>query len=640
MGEHDVNTEVTEAELREFTAALLDDVRALGRMLDEGIFETGARRIGAEQEMFLVNKAFRPAPLALECLELIGDDAFTTELAQFNLEVNLPVYEFEGDVLSRMERELREKCEGALEKIAPLGAKVLLTGILPSLRQSDLGLENMTPMPRYYALNNAMVRLRGGEFEMRIKGIDELYASHDNVMLEACNTSFQLHYQVSPEEFAPMYNLAQLITGPCLAPAVNSPFMLGKRLWHETRVALFQQSVDGRSTAKQIRGGRPRVHFGDQWIDESILEIFKEDVARFGALLSVELGENSLTMLDRGEIPDLRALRLHNGTIYRWNRPCYGVHQGKAHMRIENRTLPAGPTIVDEMANTALFFGLMAAGPEQYSNLRDRIGFDDVKANFVAAARLGMKAQFTWLDGVQIPAGELLLRELIPLARQGLADRGVDTHDVDRYLGVLEDRVKSGRTGAQWALDSFARLGDHGTLDERMRALTHATHKRQVSSEPVHTWDLVDRSEAPDWRFSYETVGQFMTTDLFTVRPGDIVDLAANVMDWERIRHIPVENDDGTLVGLVSHRTLLRLLAKGYGKSPEPTSVESVMKKDPITVSPDTRTIDAIRLMRNKQVGCLPVIDRGRLVGIITERDLIDISANLLENHLREALEG
>ena len=641
MGEHDVRGHVSEEDLRKFTSALLDDVRAMERMLDEERFETGARRIGAEQEMFLVNDAFRPSGAAMQALELIGDDAFTTELAKFNLEANLPVYEFGGTCLSDIESKLRSLLEGALERLEPIGVKILLTGILPSLRLSDLGLDNMAPIPRYFELNDAMVRLRGGEFRARIKGIDELFATHDNVMLEACNTSFQLHWQVAADEFAPHYNIAQLVTGPCLAPAANSVFLLGKRLWHETRVALFQQSVDARSAALKIRGGPPRVHFGDRWVDDSVLELIRADVARFRSVLGLETGESALDVLDRGGIPDLSAFRLHNGTIYRWNRPCYGVHDGKAHLRIENRTLPAGPTILDEMANAALFFGLMAAGPDHYGDMRSRIDFGEVKANFVAAARLGLKAQFSWLDGKSYSAADLLVGELIPLAREGLAQHDVSRTDADRYLGVLEERVTSGRTGAQWALDSFTRLGDVATGDERMRALTAATHKRQITSNPVHEWDLAGADEAPDWRHSYETVGQFMTTDLFTVRPGDLVDLAANVMDWERVRHVPVENDDGTLVGLVTHRTLMRLLAQGYGKRMTgPVAIESVMKRDPISVAPDTRTIDAIRLMREKRVGCLPIVLRGRLVGLITERDLVDVSAALLEQNLREALEG
>ncbi len=643
MGEHDVESLTSDERLQAFTGALLDDVRALEVMLESGMIESGVRRVGAEQEMFLVNDGFRPAPLAMEALEAIDDAHFTTELARFNLEVNLPVYAFEGRFLSLMEADLRRLLEHAIERVGPLGAKIVLTGILPSLRLDDLGLENMTPHARYHALNESMKALRGGDFKTRIKGVDELFARHDNVMLEACNTSFQLHFQVGPEEFAFLYNVAQLVTAPLLAAAVNSPMLLGKRLWKETRVALFEQSVDVRSEAHQIRGGRRRVSFGDAWIDNSVMEIFKDDVARFRTIVAIDRDRDPdpLELVARGEAPQLSALRLHNGTVYRWNRPCYGVQDNVAHLRIENRVLPAGPTVVDEMANAAFFYGLMTACADEYGDVRERIPFGDVKANFLAAARLGLKAQFSWIGGHSMPADELILDELLPMAHAGLIDHGIESSDVDRYLGILHDRVESRQTGAQWMFDSVARMENSSrTVDERMRALTAATIARQTSARPVHLWELARDDEISDWRPSYETVGQFMATDLFTLRPGDIVDLAANVMDWERLRHVPVESDDGSLVGLISDRALLRLLARGYGKNDQgPVLIRDVMKPDPVTVTPATRTLDAIRLMRKRKVGCLPVVEKGRLVGLITERDLIDVAAQLVEQQLKEALD-
>ena len=639
MGEHDVDEDLSDEQLRAFMTALLDDMRALEEMLEKGMIETGARRIGAEQEMFLVNPGMRPAALAMKALDVIDHPAFVTELARYNLEANLEPYEFRGDCLSRMETDLRTLLEAALVKLdEKLDAALLLTGILPTLNLADLSLENMTPNPRYFALNRAVMKQRGSDMETRLKGIDDLYVTHDNVMLESCNTSFQLHYQVEPGEFRNLYNLSQAISAPLLAAAVNSPLLLGKRLWHETRVALFEQSVDSRSDVQKVRGGRSRVSFGEHWVNKSIIELHREDIARFRILIATDVGEPSTEMVKRGEAPPLTALRLHNGTVYRWNRPCYGVADGVAHIRIENRILPAGPTVIDEMANTAFFFGLMAAGPGEWGDVTERMQFADAKSNFVTAARLGLKAQFTWMDGRRVPATELVL-ELIPLARKGLVDAGVDAGDADRYLGVLQARVESGRTGAQWVLDSLAEMGPTGTTDQRMRALTAATHERQKTSQPVHTWELARPEEVKDWRPSYETVGQFMTTDLFTVRPEDVVDLAASLMEWERIRHIPVEDNEGHLVGLVTHRTLIRLLVQGYGKQRDdgPVAVRDIMKTDPVTVTPETPTIAAIRLMREQKVGSLPVLSKGKLVGIITERDLIDVSAQLLEEHLRAA---
>jgi CBS domain-containing protein/gamma-glutamyl:cysteine ligase YbdK (ATP-grasp superfamily) len=636
MGDKDAEEFADQEQQRAFTRALLDDVEALSRMIDGGMIETGIRRIGAEQEIFLVDEGCMPAPVSTEVLERLDHPLFTTELARFNLEANLPPHRFGEDCLSRLEEEIRSLLALARQAAQESHAELLLTGILPTLALSDLSLENMAPVPRYAALNAAMVKARGGDFQVQIKGIDEFFTTHDNVMLESCNTSFQIHFQVGPEEFAQLYNLAQAVTAPVLAAAVNSPFLAEHRLWHETRVALFQHSIDHRSSAQLLRGQRPRVQFGEKWIDDSVLEIFRDDIARFRVMLSADVDEKPLEMVARGEAPRLHALSHHNGTVYRWNRPCYGVNEGVAHLRIENRVLPAGPTVLDEIANAAFYYGLLAALSKEHDDITKVMDFDDAKANFVAAARHGLRAQFAWIGGESATAAELI-QELLPMAREGLRSHGIYDADVDRYLGVIEERVKSGRTGAQWALDSLAKMGNEGTRSERFRAVACASLERQRKGEPVHAWPLAQLDEAMDWRHSYKTVGQFMTRDLFTVQPDDLVDLAANLMDWERIRHVPVEDEEGRLVGLVSFRSLIRLLAQG-GRDSErgQVVVRNIMKESPVTVGPDTPTLEAVEKMRAHQVACLPVVKGDKLVGILTERDLINVAAKLLDRELRD----
>jgi gamma-glutamyl:cysteine ligase YbdK (ATP-grasp superfamily) len=491
MGEHDVSGQLDEHQLRAFSKALLDDVHALDRMLaNPDMFESGVRRVGAEQEMFLVDEHMRPAPVSTEVLARAGDDRLTTELAKFNLEANLAPHVFGGRCLRGLEMELEEVLSVTRAAAEACGARVMLAGILPTLRRSDLGLDNMSPKPRYLALNRAMTELRGGDFHVLVKGVDELEIHHDNVMLESCTTSFQVHFQVAPDEFARLYNLAQAVAAPVLAVAVNSPVLLGQRLWKETRIALFQRSVDSRSKAHQERGHRPRVSFGDAWVRESVLEIFREDIARFRILLATGMDEDPLGELDRGEVPRLSALRLHNGTVYRWNRACYGVADGKAHLRIENRVLPAGPTVIDEIANAAFFFGLMAALADEYGDIDKVMDFDDAKNNFFAAARTGLKAQFTWVGGRTVTAAGLIVDELLPMARAGLEQAGIDSVDVDRYLGVIEDRVSSGGTGAQWMLESLAGMAGEATPDIRERTLTASILEQQRAGAPVHTWSL------------------------------------------------------------------------------------------------------------------------------------------------------
>ena len=634
MGEQNVKLNSDEATHQAFMKSLLGEVHALEHMLESGLIESGVRRIGAEQEMFLIDKAHKPALKALEILDEIGDDRFTHELGLFNLEANLSPHRLGGKCLSLMEAETQEIYRRARKTAARFDCDIALVGILPTLTMDNLGLESMVPTPRYYALNDAIRALRGDEFHFTINGIDQLSVKHDNVMLEACNTSFQVHFQVSPENFARNYNIAQVVTAPLLAAAVNSPILLGKRLWHETRIAVFEYSIDTRSKIHQERGLKPRVHFGDRWLDESVTEIFKEDIARFRIVLTTDTEEDPMGMIEQGTMPSLNALRLHNGTVYRWNRPCYGVHDNVPHLRIENRVIPSGPTVLDEVANAAFFFGMMAGMIEQVKDIREHMIFADVKSNFLAAARDGIRAQMNWFNDTHLPAKELVLEQLLPLDREGLQEAGIDGDDIDRYLGVLHDRVSMRRTGARWALESLETMGDEGTQDQRLRCIVSSMVDQQASGKPICQWELAEYCAEQDWRDSYQTIGQFMTQDLFTVRPDDIVDFAATLMDWRHVRHVPVENDTGKLVGLVSHRALLRLVSQGRVGPDHRVTVAEIMNRKPVTVHPDTRTVDAIRIMREQKLACLPVTRDNKLIGIVTEHDLIVVASRLLETYL------
>ena len=484
MGEHDVEQELDEQKLQAFMKALLDDLRALDYMLDNDLIETGVRRIGAEQEMFLVDDSLRPAPVSMQVLEHAGDPRLTTEIAKFNLEANLTPLTLSGDCFSQMEAELNDVLAGARVSANHFGADVLLAGILPTLRKSDLTLENITPIPRYYQLNDSVIRLRGGPFSIHIKGLDELQLTHDNIMMESCNTSFQLHLQVGPKEFASLYNMAQTITAPVLAAAVNSPLLFGHRLWQETRLALFQHSTDARSATQQARSHPTRVGFGERWLEKSVVELFRDQIARFRVIMIKEADENPLSLLAHGRIPELSALRMHNGTIWPWNRACYGVTNGRAHLRIENRALPSGPTVLDEIANAAFFVGLMVSLPNEYGEVARLMSFDVAKTNFFAAARDGLSAQFNWIDGKDHSASELILDHLLPLAREGLKQASVTAAHVDHYLGVVEERIRSGQTGAQWMMKSLGVMSDQPreTRNRLLAGNADETEKRRTGS--------------------------------------------------------------------------------------------------------------------------------------------------------------
>ncbi|HEY6659927.1 MAG TPA: CBS domain-containing protein [Pyrinomonadaceae bacterium] len=634
MGEHNVEQHVDEKKAQAFMKALLEDLRALAFMLADGRVESGVTRIGAEQEMFLIDRYLRPAPVSLEVLKQANDPRLTTEIARFNLEANLTPLELENNCFTRMEQELNEVIELARASAATQNADVLLSGILPTLQKSDLTLDNLTPVPRYHELDRGVIGMRGGPLTIHIKGLDELQLTHDNIMMESCNTSFQVHFQSNAKEFANHYNVAQAIAAPVLAVAVNSPLLFGQRLWQETRVALFQHSTDERSRPKLARNQPTRVSFGDRWLQHSVIELFHDQITRFRPIMITQPDENPFEVLARGETPSLSALRMHNGTVWRWNRACYGVHNGVPHLRIENRALPSGPTIVDEIANAAFFTGLMLALPQTYGEIARRMAFDDAKLNFFRAARHGLDAQFQWIDGQSHNAAALIRDQLLPLARAGLDSACVAGEDIDKYLGIIEERAQCGQTGARWMMKSLSAIGSSAAKDATQRRLTSEILANQKQGEPVHNWPVIENADSDEWEHGYRTVGQFMSTDLFTVSPDDLIDLAASVMDWRHIRHVPVEDREGRLVGLVTHRGLLRMMINSASGNSKLTTVREIMVEDPVTVSPSTSSLEAMEIMRKNRVGCLPVVEGNQLVGIITSYDFLEATAKLFQQHL------
>lgn len=639
MGDFNVKGVESQDEMQRFVHSLLLDVHALERMLNEGWFETGITRIGAEQELCIIGKNRKPAPLNLEALKAIDDPMFTTELARFNLECNCSPREFTGRALYDMHMELKTVLEAAIEKMRPMGIEMVLYGILPSIRKSDVDISQITPIPRYHALMQKLKEMRGEQFELRLTGLDEINIRQETAMLEACNTSFQVHLQVSPEDFARKYNYAQALCGPVMSVAVNSPLLFGRRLWHETRIALFQQSMDVRTFTEHMRDRSPRVTFGNTWVRNSITEIYQEDIARFQVLLSSVIEEDPFEKMSKGETPRLRALNIHNSTVYRWNRPCYGISDnGKPHLRIENRIFPSGPSLPDEVANASFWLGLMNGFEDEYKDVRKAFLFDDVRTNFFNAARFGLDTKFRWAGGKKISPQQLILEQLLPIARHGLAKAGIAKEDSDRYLDIIHDRVESGRTGAQWALDSYATLKAEGApRDECIATITAAIVSHQGDGVPVHKWNLASLDDL-DYEPSTLLVEEFMNTDLITVREDDTLDLVSNLMDWRRIRHVMVEDRKGKLVGLISARQCMRYYAKRSIEKDQSdvVAVREVMVKKPVTVTPQDPISKALELMQQHQVSCLPVVIREELIGVITESDFLSITSNLIKRLARK----
>ena len=634
MGEQRVSLVSNDAQMQQFVRYLLNDMQALDRMLTENWFETEPIRIGAEQEMVIINtETYKPAPIATKVLRNMKDCTWLeTELARFNLETNLQPREFKGDCLRQMEHENLTNIQTLRKRLKRSKANVLLTGILPTLRKFDLHLDNLTPKKRYRALMEAIDAQQQGTYELRLNGIDELAVTHDSPMLEASNTSFQVHLQVAPQNFAGYYNVSQALAGPIMALAANSPLVFGRRLWHESRIALFQQALDTRSSQEHMRERSPRVNFGSGWLDKSILEIYREDIARFRVLLAGDVTEDSLEEIAHGRVPKLRALQVHNSTVYRWNRPCFGISDnGKPHLRIENRVLPSGPTVLDEMANATLWLGAMIGAMDQHPHIREQVSYADVRDNFLKAAKFGIDSNFTWFGNCKVPATELILKEILPLARHGLKMRGVDSADADRYLGVIEERAKRHTNGARWQLRAFTQLTERVPRDEAVTIMTACMLRNQEAEMPVHEWQLPTPEDLTDYRPFRLQVQEFMVTDLFTVQANDLIDLVADMMEWRKIRYMPVEDKEGHLVGLVTSRKLLRHFKNQRNTGAAMMQVHEIMVKNPVTVAPETSIREALRSMRVNKLGCLPVVKDGELIGVITEMDFLRISGRLIE---------
>jgi len=634
MGDQRISIAEHSDERKAFLRHLLHDVQALDKMVEQGLFEKGVCRIGAEQEFFIVDKNYKPSRNGPEILQRLDDFHFTTELARYNLEINLDPVELHGQCFRNTENELNRLLQKADDVASAFGDKLILTGILPSIDLRAVGLDYLTPNPRYHALGEILKRMRGQDFELYITGVDELMLAHSNILLEACNTSFQTHLQTDIDEFVDLYNWSQVIAGPVLAISTNSPLLFGRELWNETRITLFQQSVDMRRRLHSLRERQQRVSLGNKWIQQ-VSEVYKDDISRYPLIFLTDIEQDSLEVLDRGEIPVMRALRIHNGTIWKWNRPCYGISNGKAHMRIENRYLPSGPTVLDEVANMAFWVGLMKAMPDDYKSVWKRLDFENTKENFFKAARYGIQTSMIW-DKSILSAKSLMLDILLPLAKEGLHKCEVNPMDITRYLDIIEERTKLEKTGSRWMINGFRTLKKELGRDEAMVTLTAAIHKRRITGNPVHLWPDISLEEKDLLEISYDIIANVMTTDLVTAQANDPIELVLTIMEWHNIRHMPVEDESGNVSGILTRKRIENYLASLNADLL--ATAGDIMIKDPICIEYTAGIMDAMSIMLQHKISCLPVIQKGQLIGLITDTDLNAIQAKLNTSFKAEPL--
>ncbi|MDX5332465.1 MAG: glutamate--cysteine ligase [Gammaproteobacteria bacterium] len=474
MGQEIDSSDFTPADFAAFHARLVSETETLQRWEAEGRLSSRGPVAGFEIEAWLIDRDARPAPRNEAFLAASDDQLTSPELARFNVELNNRPQPLCGRAFSLLEAEIAQTWEHASEIAEAIGTRLVMTGILPTVTAADLSMANMSNLNRYRALNAQVFRQREHRpLRLDIAGHEHLRCEHHDVMLESATTSFQLHLQTPIEQAVRVYNTAMRVSAPMVAIAANSPYLFGHELWEETRIPLFEQAVEIGGYAGVTRGPLWRVGFGSGYARHSILECFRENLEHYPVLLPMALA-------DDGTLPHLR---LHNGTIWRWNRPLLGFDEdGRPHIRIEHRVMPAGPTVVDQVANAAFFYGLVQALAAD--DMEARLPFARARDNFYAAARRGLAATIRWDDDRHVPIRELILHTLLPAAREGLRQLAIAPDDIARYLDIIQARAETTQNGAEW---QRRWVTVHG---RDMARLTEDYLRRQWQGRPVHEWDL------------------------------------------------------------------------------------------------------------------------------------------------------
>ncbi len=479
MGDEITSCDFTSEDIREFKVRLRDETRVLMNWFQDNDFENSGTRCGFELEAWLVDGQFHPAPINENFLENVNSHLVVPELAKFNFEINSTPHPVAGALLSRLENELARVWETCERHAQELQSKVMAIGILPTVRDDVLHMDNMSPLNRYQALNRQVLKLRGGKpLNLKIDGRDSLRVEHNNVMLESAATSLQIHLQVNPADAVRHYNLSQILSAPMVAAAANSPYLFGKDLWDETRIPTFEQSVSVASFPDPSGRSIGRVTFGTGYCKNSVLEPFLENLDGFPVLLPLVYNEDSNW---------LNHLRLHNGTIWRWTRPLIGLSSdGKPHLRIEHRVPAAGPSLCDTIANVAFFVGMVQHFVARETPLEHDISFEDARENFYQAARLGLDAKIKWARNADpMPIRSVLTEVLLPAAEQGLQSAGLLQADIDHYIGeIMANRLRGGQNGATWQRAFIAANGND------FQKMTESYYEFQKQNLPVYRWEI------------------------------------------------------------------------------------------------------------------------------------------------------
>ena len=481
-----------EEEYQAFRHKLEDNLSAFRQLLQQPDFGKGEASLGAELEMYVIDKQGRPLCVNQEILELSQDSQLTLELNRYNLEYNLSPYKLSENAFQSTEDEILKKLAAVRKLAEAFEGRIVPIGILPTLQTCDFGPKSMTDRKRYHLLVKQLVERRGSQFQININGAHPLKMPMDDVTLEGANTSFQIHYRINPDDYIDMFNTIQLVSPLVVALAANSPTLFGHSLWMETRIPLFKQSIDTRVKHRYEWHEPARVNFGHGWLRKDPLEAFTNTVRLYSPMLPICGEEDPLATLKHGGVPRLEEMRLHQSSVWLWNRPIYDDADG-GHLRIEMRALPAGPTPIDMVANAAFYIGLAEGIKPFINDLIPGLTFHLSEYNFYRAAQHGLKANIIWPEAGQsgCKARPILdvIKNLLPLARAGLQHIGIQQPEIDRYLTVIENRVKTQQTGAFWQLKKIWELEQKVGREEAMRQMLEIYLENSMSNQPVSEWN-------------------------------------------------------------------------------------------------------------------------------------------------------
>ncbi|WP_199610472.1 glutamate--cysteine ligase family protein [Flocculibacter collagenilyticus] len=481
------------SDIKTFNTILHTQLAVLQALLDDPLFGLSEPTIGAELETNIINARGEPQYLNQTLLDKAQDPRLAIELNQYDLEFNLTPVKSRGFPFSTLEKEALALNQKVAALASHSNAELLAIGILPTLKPQHLTVDAISNRQRYEVFAQQLLKRRGEKFHIQIDGENPLSLDTNSIALVGAGASFQLHLKVTPQQFTHVFNAVMLVTPLVLAFSANSPSLLGHLLWDETRIALFKQCIDTRIKIKPWHEP-PRVTYGSGWNRTGIIELFEANVGLYEPMMAQFSDEDACAAYAAGRVPQLNELKFHQGSVWSWNRGIYD-HHDNGHLRIEIRSLPAGPTMVDTMANAAMLTGLVFGLADKIEHWISRLPFKYAEYNFYRAAQYSIDAELVWPHLTQFGLCEAnattLLYTLIEDAEAGLTRLGVAKEESKRYLSIFIERVEKQLNGARWQRLVLAKYEVKRNRTEALYDMLHDYKMMQPLNIPLAQWDNI-----------------------------------------------------------------------------------------------------------------------------------------------------